>query len=178
MSEAPTENQAIPVVLEAEAEATICPFSPPRKSLYGVETGTFTAVFDPRIKVVVSSCGLDSFLDYYDGKEANWEPEKGWCQTRYMPKLANYKGKLADIPFDFPELLAALAPRPIFVNAPLRDANFQWRSVDRCIAAAREVYALHGANDRLTVAHPDSEHDFPEAQREAAYALFDSVLKK
>jgi hypothetical protein len=63
------------------------------------------------------------------------------------------------------------------VNAPLRDAHFQWQSVDRCLAAAREVYTLFNAATRLTVAHPDSEHDFPEAQRETAYRLFDSVLK-
>ena len=30
--------------------------------------------------------------------------------------LSNYRGKLDQIPFDFPELLAALAPRPLFVN--------------------------------------------------------------
>lgn len=94
-----------------------------------------------------------------------------------MPRLLNYAGRLADIPFDFHEILGALAPRPVFVSAPLRDSNFQWQSVDRCIAAAREVYTLYHASDRLTVAHPDSEHDFPDAQRETAYRLFDSVLR-
>ena len=77
----------------------------------GGHNSVYTAVFDDRLKVVVSSCGLDSFLDYYGGDEKNWEPEKGWCQTRYMPKLADYKGRLADIPFDFHELIGALAPR-------------------------------------------------------------------
>ena len=94
-----------------------------------------------------------------------------------MPRLLTYAGRLPEIPYDFHEILGALAPRPVFVNAPLRDSNFQWQSVDRCLAAAREVYVLHGAKDRLTVAHPDSEHDFPDAQRETAYRLFDSVLK-
>jgi dipeptidyl aminopeptidase/acylaminoacyl peptidase len=70
----------------------------------GGHNSVFTAVFDERLQVVVSSCGLDSFLDYYNGDEKNWVLEKGWCQTRYMPRLANYRGKLADIPFDFHEL--------------------------------------------------------------------------
>ena len=145
----------------------------------GGHNAIYTAVFEPRIAAIISSSGLDSFLDYYGGNPAVWAPGKGWCQERYMPRLLNYAGRLAEIPFDFHELLGALAPRPVFVNAPLRDSNFQWQSVDRCIAAAREVYALYGAPaDRLTVAHPDSEHDFPDAQRETAYALLDSVLKK
>ena len=143
----------------------------------GGHNALYTAVFDSRLAVVASSCGFDSFLDYYGGKPAVWATGKGWCQERYMPRLLDYAGRLAEIPFDFHEILGALAPRPVFVNAPLRDANFQWQSVDRILAAAREVYTLYGASARLTVAHPDSEHDFPDTQRETAYRLFDSVLK-
>jgi dienelactone hydrolase len=138
----------------------------------------FTAVFEPRIVAIAVSSGFDSFLDYYGGKPEVWVAGKGWCQDRYMPRLANYAGRLAEIPFDFHGLLAALAPRPVFINAPLRDANFQWQSVDHVVASAREVYALYGnAATLLRVEHPDSEHDFPDAQRETAFRLFDSVLK-
>lgn len=142
----------------------------------GGHNSLYTAVFEPRISVLVTSCGFDSYLDYYGGKPAVWAPEKGWCQERYMPRLLHYAGRLADIPYDFHEILGALAPRPVFVNAPLRDSNFQWQSVDRVIAAAREVYTLYRASAHLTVAHPDNEHDFPDTQRETAYRLFDSVL--
>ncbi len=143
----------------------------------GGHNGLYTAVFEPRLTVVVTSCGFDSYLDYYAGNPAVWKHGKGWCQDRYMPRLADYAGRLADIPFDFAEILGALAPRPVFVNAPLRDANFSWQSVDRQIAAAQPIYALYGAKSALTVAHPDSEHDFPDAQRETAYRLLDSILK-
>lgn len=144
----------------------------------GGHNSVFTAVHDDRIKAVVSSCGLDSFLDYYEGKEANWQPEKGWCQTRYMPKLADYKGRLADIPFDFHELIGALAPRHVLVIAPTKDSNFRADSVDRIIEAARPVFKLHGHADRLQVLHPEGGHDFPPDMREAAYKLFDAVLKR
>jgi dienelactone hydrolase len=142
----------------------------------GGHNSVFTAVFDDRLKVVVSSCGLDSFLDYYGGDEKNWLPERGWCQTRYMRKLADYKGKLADIPFDFPELIGALAPRHVLIVAPKEDSNFRAASVDRIAAAARPVFKLYGHADRLRVEHPDGGHDFPNDMREAAYKLFDSVL--
>ncbi len=143
----------------------------------GGHNAIFTAVFDPRIEVVVSSCGFDSFLDYYGGNPANWQPEKGWCQTRYMPRLAAYRGRLAEIPFDFHELLGALAPRHVFLNAPLGDTNFQWRSVDEIVKAAAPVFALHGASLNLRVEHPDCPHDFPEAVRARAYEFLEAKLK-
>jgi hypothetical protein len=143
----------------------------------GGHNSVYTAVFDDRIRAVVSSCGLDSYLDYYGGDEKRWLPEQGWCQTRYMPRLADYRGRLAEIPFDFHELIGALAPRHVLIVAPLRDSNFRAGSVDRIVAAARPIFALYGHPDRLRVVHPDCEHDFPKEERERAYALFDDVLR-
>jgi dipeptidyl aminopeptidase/acylaminoacyl peptidase len=143
----------------------------------GGHNSIFTAVWDERIQVVVSSCGFDSFLDYYGGDEKNWQPERGWCQLRYMPKLAQYRGKLAEIPFDFYELIAALAPRHVLVVAPQKDHNFQVESVRRIITAARPVFALYGQADRLQAEYPEAGHDFPEAMRHKAYQLLDTVLR-
>ncbi len=143
----------------------------------GGHNSIYTAVFDERIKAVVSSCGFDSYLDYYKEKQATvWKPGQGWTQFRYMPRLADYAGRLEEIPFDFHELLGALAPRAMLAIAPKGDANFKWRSVDRVIAAARPVYALHGAAARLDVEHPDCEHDFPPEMRERAYAWLERWL--
>jgi dienelactone hydrolase len=143
----------------------------------GGHNAVYTALFDERLAVVVSSCGLDSFLDYYGGDERNWVLEKGWCQTRYMPRLAEYRGRLSEIPFDFHELIGALAPRRVLIIAPLQDANFQAASVDRIAAAARPVYRLLGAETNLEVLHPDCPHDFPPEMREAAYRVIDHVLR-
>lgn len=142
----------------------------------GGHNAIYTAVFDDRIQVLASSCGFDAYPDYYDGAERVWYFGKGWCQIRYMPRMADYRGRLDEIPFDFTEMLGALAPRPLFVNAPLHDSNFRWRSVDRCVAAAVPVYELYGAEGAIEVAHPDCDHDFPDAMRERAYRLIESRL--
>jgi hypothetical protein len=144
----------------------------------GGHNAVYTAVFDERIKVIVSSSGLDSYLDYYSERaDKVWQLEQGWCQTRYMPKLADYRGRLAEIPFDFHELIGALAPRACFINAPLKDSNFKWESVDRVVAAAKQVYQLYGQPQNLRVEHPDSAHDFPPEMREIAYKLLAERLK-
>jgi dienelactone hydrolase len=143
----------------------------------GGHNAIYTAVFDPRIRVVVSSCGFDSFLDYYGGNPEVWQPQRGWCQTRYMLKLADYRGRLAEIPFDFHELIGALAPRAMFVNAPLGDENFRWRSVDEIVRAARPVFELCGVRQNLQVEHPDCAHDFPEAVRKQAFDFLAENLR-
>jgi pimeloyl-ACP methyl ester carboxylesterase len=130
----------------------------------GGHNAIYTAVLDPRIQVIVSSCGFDSYTDYKGGNLT------GWCQQRYMPAMADYLGHPQDVPFDFYELIACLAPRRLFVNAPLRDDNFKHHSVDRIIAAAQPVYQLFSGAGRITVMHPDSEHDFPDDVRGKAYA--------
>jgi dienelactone hydrolase len=135
----------------------------------GGHNSIFTAVFDQRIKVIVSSCGFDSFLDYMDGNI------KGWTSDRYMPKLREYA--LTEIPFDFTELIGALAPRVCFINAPLGDTNFKWRSVDNVVAVAAQVYRLEAVPQNLRVEHPDCGHQFPKAMREDAYRLFDQNLR-
>lgn len=135
----------------------------------GGHNSIYTAVFDQRIKVIVSSCGFDSYLDYMNGNI------KGWTSERYMPKLLNYS--LAEIPFDFHEMIAALAPRAVFINAPTGDTNFKWQSVDKVVAAARTIYMLYGAENNVRAVHPECAHDFPDEVREAAYKFIDEKLR-
>ena len=142
----------------------------------GGHNSVYTAVFDDRLKVVVSSCGLDSFLDYYDGDEKNWQPEKGWCQTRYMPKLADYKGRLADIPFDFHEMIGALAPRHVLIIAPTKDSNFRADSVDRIAAAARPVFKLLRPRGPAAGRAPRLRPRLPAGDARGGVRLFDAVL--
>jgi len=133
----------------------------------------FVGVFDPRVTVMVSSCGFNAFAKYYGGDLT------GWSHDGYMPRIASVYGKdPAKVPFDFTEILGVLAPRPVFVNAPVNDANFDVSGVRDCIRAAKPVYALYGAEEKLVVAYPEAEHDFPDDMRERAYALIDEALRK
>lgn len=136
----------------------------------GGHNAIYTAVFDARIRVVVSSCGFDSYRDYMNGDI------RGWTSLRYLPKLLGYRDRLADIPFDFHELIAALAPRTVLISAPLGDTNFKWQSVAAVVRAARPIYDLYRASQNLLVDHPDCGRDFPAQAREWAYRLLAEQL--
>lgn len=139
----------------------------------GGHNALFAALFDERIGAVVTSCGFTAFPRYMKGDL------KGWSHKGYMPRIADVYGRdPARMPFDFPELLAALAPRGVFIYAPTGDGNFDVQGVRDCVAAARPAFAARGAEDRLVALHPDGGHDFPPAAREQAYAFLERVLVK
>ncbi|MCS7047614.1 MAG: prolyl oligopeptidase family serine peptidase, partial [Gemmataceae bacterium] len=131
----------------------------------GGHNSMFVAAFEPRLKVIVSSCGFNSFSSYMKGNLA------GWSHKGYMPRIREvYDLKPEKMPFDFPEVTAALAPRAFLAVAPLRDNNFEVGGVKECIAAAAPVYRLLGAADKLRAIYPDAGHDFPDEARNEAYA--------
>ena len=137
----------------------------------GGHNALFVAAFDERLKVAVTSCGFNSFAKYYGGDLT------GWSHRGYMPRIASKFGKDPKrMPFDFPDVLAAIAPRAVFVNAPLHDANFEVSGVRDCLQIAAPAYKLFDAGDRLVAVHPDCQHDFPPAIRKQAYEFIDRTL--
>jgi putative membrane-bound dehydrogenase-like protein len=138
----------------------------------GGHNSLFVAVFDQRIKAVVTSCGWNVFQDYYKGNLA------GWASDRYMPRIRTEYGlDPAKMPFDFHEVLAAIAPRQVLSISPTGDANFAVEGVRKGIAAAKPVFALLGVPDALQVEYPDCQHDFPPEMRDRAYKFLDKVLQ-
>lgn len=137
----------------------------------GGHNAMFVGAFDERLKVVVSSCGWTPFHDYYEGNI------KGWTSDRYMPRLRDEYGLDPNrVPFDFYEVVAALAPRAFFSASPVRDSNFEVEGVRRAEPKAREVYELLDAGDSLVVRYPECEHDFPPEVRREAYEFIDKAL--
>jgi dienelactone hydrolase len=138
----------------------------------GGHNAMFTAAFDTRLRAVVSNCGFTSFPKYYGGKL------KGWTSARYMPRIATvYQNRPDRVPFDFPEVVAALAPRAFLASAPVKDHNFEVSGVKDCIAAALPVHQLLGAGDKLQANYPDCKHEFPPDVRKVAYDFLDRWLK-
>lgn len=137
----------------------------------GGHNAIFLAVYDERIKAIVTSCGWTPFHDYYGGRIA------GWSGERYMPRLRTEFALNADrVPFDFQELIAALAPRGCFSSSPVNDDNFDVRGVRKAMAESSQVYRLLESSDRWQLVTPDCGHDFPPETREAAYQFLEDVL--
>lgn len=147
----------------------------------GGHNAIFLGAFDKRVKVIVASCGWTLF-DSYDAGEAVTKRYGGklgaWAQDRYMPLIRDkYNLDRTQIPFDFDEAIATLAPRPFFSNSPINDANFSFAGVKRGISNIAEVYKFLNVPANLQVRYPEATHDFPPAERLEAYQFIDKVLK-
>jgi dienelactone hydrolase len=138
----------------------------------GGHNGLFTAVFDERIKTVVTCCGFTRFHKYKNGDLT------GWSGPRYMPLIKSRYGLSPDrMPFDFTEVIAAIAPRGVFIVAPEHDDNFDVAGVRDVVAAAQPIYELLGQHAYLRAIYPDAGHDFPDAARQEAYEFIEASLK-
>lgn len=133
----------------------------------------FTAAFDGRIRAVVTSCGFTGFHDYYGGKLV------GWTSDRYMPRIRDVYGNDPDkVPFDFHEVLAAIAPRSVYINAPVSDSNFDNAGVRKVVAEANKAFQVYGnVAGEIATRYPDCGHDFPDDVRENAYEWLEKQLK-
>lgn len=145
----------------------------------GGHSSIFLGVFDSRVKVIVSSVGWTQ-MEYYkvkNGKERYGSRLGAWAQLLYAP-LFKSKYHLNDdrFPFNFDELIGALAPRYFFSNSPIHDSNFNVEGVRVGIANASEVYRLYNAENNIQVRYPIAGHDFPLAIRNEAYCFIDNVL--
>jgi acetyl esterase/lipase len=137
----------------------------------GGHNAIFLGAMDERVKVVVSSCGWTPFRDYKEGDIT------GWTSDRYMPALREEFDLDPDrVPFDFPELIAAIAPRAFFSNSPLWDSNFDYRGVEKAAPEARRIFELYEVPDKMRIAYPDAQHDFPQGVREESYRFLGKWL--
>jgi dienelactone hydrolase len=129
----------------------------------------FTAAFEPRLKVIVSSCGFTSFRK---------DDLPSWTGKVYMPRIAKvYGNDVNKMPFDFPEIIASFAPRPFLACAATKDDDFDVSGVRDCLTAARPIYALFKAEQYLVGNYPESKHDFPAEARKVAYEFLVKHLK-
>ena len=138
----------------------------------GGHNALFVAAFDKRLKVVVTSCGWTPFHYYYGGDV------KGWTSDRYMPLIqARFELNADKIPFDFYEVIAAIAPRAVYSASPIDDANFAVAGVKDAEPKIRSAFERTKAKSDFIVEYPKCAHDFPKATRDRTYAFIDKHLK-
>jgi cephalosporin-C deacetylase-like acetyl esterase len=126
----------------------------------GGAVGLYVAALDERIKAVASTCGFASMRLDAHGNET--EGLKRYSHLRpTLPRLGFFVGHEARVPYDFHEILALIAPRPVLVLAPILDQDWFHEDVVGCYEAASAVYRLLGAEDRIQIHTPLDFNRYP-----------------
>jgi len=141
----------------------------------GGTVALFTAALDERIQAVISVAGLTP-LQTARGEhrrtasgEHRRTTEKDDTAIRWyshlhglLPRLGFFAEAKQQIPCDFQEILACIAPRQILVVAPRWDRFADFRDVQHCVASATELYTLLGAAENVELSTPDDYNRFSE----------------
>ena len=130
---------------------------PARISVFGYTiggtVGLYAAALDPRIKSVVSISGFTPMrtdtADRGTGGLARYSEERA-----LLPRLGFFIGNESRLPYDFDELIAAIAPRSVLVVEPTMDRATTPADVRQAVTRAKQVYNLYSASDKLTLHEP------------------------
>jgi hypothetical protein len=71
-----------------------------------------------------------------------------------IPRLGFFVGHEDRIPFDFDELIASIAPRPVMIVEPQLDRDGTPADVRTAIDRARKAYVSHDASTNLSLSEP------------------------
>ena len=152
---------------------------PQRLALFGYTIGgavaLHTAALDPRVKSVVSVSGFTPMRT-----DTAARPTGGLARLSVVrpvvPPLGLFIGREVDVPYDYDDVLAAIAPRPVLVVQPSMDRDATPADVRAAVDQARKTYALQGAAENLGLDEPHDYQRLPAATQNRAIAWLTKAL--
>jgi len=131
----------------------------------GGTVGLYTAALDARAKGVVSIAGFTPMRTdtaaQGTGGVARYSHERG-----LIPRLGFFLGHEGQIPYDFDELIATIAPRPVLIVEPQLDRDATPADVHFAVEQARKVYTLYGASAKLAIEEPWDYNRLPDRMQD------------
>jgi pimeloyl-ACP methyl ester carboxylesterase len=142
---------------------------PNRIYLYGYSMGgmiaMYTAALDDRVKGAVSICGFTPMrtdtADRGPGGLARYS-----LDLPLLPRLGFFIGNESKLPYDYNELMAAIAPRPVYVLQPQLDRDAAPADVHVAVDQAKKVFGLYNALDKLMLDEPFDYNRLPEVTQD------------
>jgi dienelactone hydrolase len=138
---------------------------------HGAYGAIMATVVEPRIALAIASCGFTTL-------RTDPKPERWSHLTPLIPRLGFYLDDIAQVPFDWHEIAACIAPRPFFNFATLEDDIFP--NTDNLADVHEQIerlYALYNTSGKFHGELVPGEHRFPKDARERAYDWLDTQFK-
>jgi len=119
----------------------------------GGNVALYTGALESRVAGVVSVCGFTPMrtdtADTGTGGMARYAVDRS-----LLPRLGLFIGNESKIPYDYDEMVASIAPRPLYVVNPLFDRDANFKDVHAAVESARKVYDLYQADNQLRLDEP------------------------
>lgn len=119
----------------------------------GGQVGLYAAALDQRIGGVVSVAGFTPMRT--DTAATGTGGVARYSDVRdFLPRLGFFIGHEGQIPYDFNDVLALIAPRPVMIVQPLLDREASPADVSESVEQAKKIYALYHADQNLQLREP------------------------
>jgi pimeloyl-ACP methyl ester carboxylesterase len=139
----------------------------------GAKVGLLTAALEDRVKGLAAVCGVDPLR--LDTPEKGTEGIQQYSHLHgLLPRLGFFVGQESRLPFDYDEVLAAIAPKPVLLVSPTLDRYAQVQDVQLEVAQARKVYSLLGHENALQLETPLAFNSFSRATQERIFEWLSS----
>lgn len=120
----------------------------------GGTVGLYAGALDERINGVVSICGFTPMRQDLQDRGMSG-------MTRYshqhglLPRLGHFTGNESRLPYDYDDIIALNAPRPVLIVQPRMDRDASPEDVRQAVRNAEKIFVLKGAPDKLGLQEPD-----------------------
>jgi hypothetical protein len=134
----------------------------------GASAGLYATALDDRIAGLVSISGFTPLRSAAQGKGI--EGVKAFSHLHgLIPRLGFFVGHENCIPYDYQDILGAIAPRPVLLIAPQLDQMASLKDIRATVTEAGKIYKLSGAADQLILNSPDDFNRFSDEMKEIIY---------
>ena len=139
----------------------------------GGKVALWTAALDERVRAVASVCG---FTPLRTSADKGTEGIKHYSHLHGLaPRLGLFIGSEARLPVDYDEILAVIAPRPMYVLAPTLDRYATPADVRSVVERARKQYAVAGAAEALVFETPVDFNRFTAGMQARVFDWLEGV---
>ncbi len=143
----------------------------------GATVALYTAALDERVAGVVSVAGFTPMR--LNTQEKGTEGIKGFSHLHgLLPRLGFFVGNEARLPYDFHEVLACIAPRPVLVIAPVMDKDAILQDVKSSVEQAGKVYSLYGDPGNIEIYSPDDYNRYAPEMSDQTYEWLQNQSNK
>jgi len=127
----------------------------------------FASALDERLRVTIASAGCAPFRSQFERGTARLL----WCNgTGLLPILGFFGPEQAgEMPIEYHEIVALIAPRPLFLCTPIRSEFFPHEGLEEVASHLENLYAFLGHPERLSINYPHYFVFFPQEVREDTY---------
>lgn len=130
----------------------------------GGTVGLYSAALDERIAGMISVCGFTPMRFNTPEKTAEGIYEYSHLHG-LLPRLGFFVKNETHIPYDFHEILGAIAPRPLLIVAPTWDQYASFSDVEHCINEVKKVYKLYDKKANVKLYAPQDYNRFSDEMK-------------